>query len=71
MEIQVQNINSKIKASHLSRDTYLYVRQSTIHQVLNNTESTKRQYQLRERTLELGWKTEQIKVIDCDQGKSA
>jgi DNA invertase Pin-like site-specific DNA recombinase len=41
-----------------------------MRQVLENTESTKRQYQLRERALSLGWISEQIRVIDCDQGCS-
>ena len=36
----------KIGAAHLSRQAYLYVRQSTLRQVLENTESTKRQYVL-------------------------
>ena len=36
----------KVNASHLQRDAYLYVRQSTLRQVLENTESTQRQYQL-------------------------
>jgi hypothetical protein len=35
---------SKVSAAHLRRDAYLYVRQSTIKQVLTNTESTRRQY---------------------------
>ena len=60
----------KIRAEHLQRDAYLYVRQSSMRQVLENTESTKRQYQLRERALALGWVSEQIRVIDCDQGMS-
>ena len=60
----------KVRTDHLRRDAYLYVRQSSIRQVLENTESTKRQYQLRERALALGWISEQIRVIDCDQGCS-
>jgi DNA invertase Pin-like site-specific DNA recombinase len=60
----------KIKAHHLQRKAYLYVRQSSMRQVLENTESTKRQYELRERALALGWQSEQIRVIDCDQGRS-
>jgi hypothetical protein len=39
--------------SHLKR-TYLYVRQSTIRQVLTNTESGARQYALRQRAIPLG-----------------
>ncbi len=47
-----------ITARHLSRQAMLYVRQSTLHQVLENTESTARQYGLRERALALGSPTE-------------
>jgi DNA invertase Pin-like site-specific DNA recombinase len=60
----------KISATHLSRQAYLYVRQSTLRQVLENTESTKRQYALRERAVALGWKPEQVVVIDSDLGQS-
>src|SRR5579864_8206036 len=60
----------KITARHLSRQAMLYVRQSTLHQVLENTESTARQYALRERAIALGWKPEQIVVIDQDLGQS-
>ena len=60
----------KITAGHLQRQAMLYVRQSTLHQVLENTESTARQYALRERAIALGWKPEQIVVIDQDLGQS-
>jgi DNA invertase Pin-like site-specific DNA recombinase len=60
----------KVTAEHLQRQAMLYVRQSTLHQVLENTESTARQYALRERAIALGWKTEQIVVIDQDLGQS-
>lgn len=62
--------HQKIKASHLKREAYLYVRQSTIRQVFENTESTKRQYGLRERAVALGWPLERIHVIDSDLGQS-
>ena len=62
---------SKVTAEHLSRNAYLYVRQSTLRQVVENTESTRRQYGLRQRALALGWTDEQIVVIDKDLGKSA
>ena len=39
--------NQKVTASHLKRSAYLYVRQSTVRQVFENTESTERQYALR------------------------
>jgi DNA invertase Pin-like site-specific DNA recombinase len=60
----------KVTASHLKRIAYLYVRQSTVRQVFENTESTKRQYALRERALALGWPEESIQVIDSDLGQS-
>lgn len=60
----------KITARHLSRQAMLYVRQSTLHQVLENTESTARQYGLRERAVALGWETSRIVVIDQDLGQS-
>lgn len=62
--------NLKVKATHLGRDAYLYVRQSTLQQVVSNTESAKRQYALRERAVALGWEIEQVVVIDCDTGQS-
>src|SRR5258708_13390070 len=60
----------KITARHLSRQAMLYVRQSTLHQVLENTESTARQYGLRERAIALGWEASRIVVIDQDLGQS-
>jgi DNA invertase Pin-like site-specific DNA recombinase len=60
----------KITARHLSRQAMLYVRQSTLHQVLENTESTARQYSLRERAIALGWDASRIVVIDQDLGQS-
>ena len=59
-----------VQADHLSRGAYLYVRQSTLRQVTENTESTRRQYALREHAEALGWPADQIQVIDCDQGIS-
>lgn len=61
---------SKVTAEHLKRAAYLYLRQSTLRQVLENTESTERQYALRRRALVLGWAEERIVVIDEDQGQS-
>jgi DNA invertase Pin-like site-specific DNA recombinase len=61
----------KVTANHLQRDAYLYVRQSTIRQVFENTESTKRQYGLRQKAVALGWPTENVIVIDSDLGQSA
>jgi len=61
---------NKVKAEHLKRDAYLYIRQSTLHQVFENPESTRRQYDLKGRAVALGWPTEQIVVIDSDLGQS-
>ncbi len=62
--------SSKVTAAHLSRTALLYVRQSTLKQVINNTESAIRQYDLRGRAIALGWTAGQITVIDIDQGHS-
>ena len=64
------NAESKVTPEHLKRWAYLYIRQSTLRQVLENTESTQRQYALRRRALALGWPEERIIVIDHDQGQS-
>jgi DNA invertase Pin-like site-specific DNA recombinase len=63
--------HEKVNAGHLKRNAYLYVRQSTLRQVLENTESTIRQYDLRQRAVALGWPIERIIVIDSDLGHSA
>lgn len=62
--------STKVTADHLRRDAYLYVRQSTLYQVANNTESSRRQYDLRGRAVALGWSGERVVVIDVDQGHS-
>jgi DNA invertase Pin-like site-specific DNA recombinase len=60
----------KVTARHIQRQAMLYVRQSTLHQVLENKESTARQYALRERAIALGWPIERIITIDQDLGQS-
>jgi DNA invertase Pin-like site-specific DNA recombinase len=60
----------KITPRHLRRQAYLYIRQSTLRQVVENTESTERQYGLRQRAVALGWPIEQVVVIDRDLGQS-
>lgn len=62
--------SSKVTADHLRRGAYLYVRQSTLYQVANNTESARRQYDLRGRAVALGWPADKVVVIDIDQGQS-
>ena len=59
---------NKITPEHLAREAYVYVRQSTADQLLNNPESRRRQYALVARAHELGW--EQVIVIDEDLGRS-
>jgi DNA invertase Pin-like site-specific DNA recombinase len=56
--------------THRDRTAYVYVRQSTAAQILEHTESTKRQYGLVERAQTLGWSPSAIEVVDEDQGKS-
>src|SRR6201988_539093 len=59
---------NKLTPEHLSRDAYVYVRQSTPDQLLNNPESRRRQYALETRARSLGW--ENVIVIDDDLGRS-
>ena len=66
----LDTVTGKVNRDHLRRDAYLYVRQSSLKQVLTNTESTYRQYDLRGRAIALGWSAEQVIVIDTDQGQS-
>jgi DNA invertase Pin-like site-specific DNA recombinase len=62
--------SSKVTAAHLSRQALLYVRQSSLKQVIHNTESAIRQYDLRGKAVALGWASDQVTVIDIDQGQS-
>ena len=61
----------KVRPEHLDRAAAVYVRQSTRHQVLEHTESTRLQYALAERAVALGWARSQVVVIDDDLGMSA
>jgi DNA invertase Pin-like site-specific DNA recombinase len=61
---------SKVTAAQLSRQALLYVRQSSLKQVIHNTESAIRQYDLRGKAISPGWDASQITVIDIDQGHS-
>ena len=61
----------KVRPEHLDRAAAVYVRQSTRHQVLEHTESTRLQYALAERAVALGWARSQVVVIDDDLGVSA
>jgi DNA invertase Pin-like site-specific DNA recombinase len=62
--------NPKIYSTHCERTAFVYVRQSTWLQVSENRESTERQYNLRERAIQLGWPVSRVEVIDEDQGRS-
>jgi DNA invertase Pin-like site-specific DNA recombinase len=62
--------NSKITGMHLSKIGYVYIRQSTPRQLIENNESTMRQYGLKQKLLDFGWPQGQIKIIDQDLGKS-
>ena len=61
----------KVTRHHLNRKALIYVRQSSMKQVMENTESTARQYALVDTALELGWSQALIGIIDEDLGKSA
>ena len=61
---------SKIRPTHLERQAFIYVRQSTLFQVREHPASTARQYDLAQRARDLGWPREHITIIDQDQGHS-
>src|SRR5262249_23484731 len=61
---------TKVGAAHLQRTAYVYLRQSTPHQVIHNRESTQQQYALVSKATNLGWPSQQIVVIDEDLGLS-
>ena len=63
--------DNKVASHHLKRKALIYVRQSSMKQVMENTESTARQYALVDKALELGWSKDLIGIIDDDLGKSA
>jgi DNA invertase Pin-like site-specific DNA recombinase len=63
-------MEQKITSHQLQRLACLYVRQSTLQQVIENSESTARQYALQTRALALGWSDERIVIIDQDLGQS-
>ncbi|OBQ95796.1 MULTISPECIES: hypothetical protein [Mesorhizobium] len=61
---------SKISEHHLSREACVYIRQSTVGQVRFHQESTERQYDLASKARSLGWRPEQIRVVDRDLSQS-
>ncbi len=62
--------SEKIQPHHRDRLAIVYVRQSTLQQVLDHQESTRLQYGLAQRAAGLGWSQERILTIDDDLGKS-
>ena len=63
-----RRVMTRITPDHLARGAFIYVRQSTSDQVLNNRESRRRQYGLADRARALGWAA--VQVIDDDLGRS-
>jgi DNA invertase Pin-like site-specific DNA recombinase len=59
---------NKIRAEHLARKAFVYIRQSTLDQVQHNLESQRRQYALAKRAKQLGWS--EVITIDDDLGRS-
>ncbi len=57
-----------VSQAHLQRKALIYIRQSTPHQVLSNQESLRLQYALQQRAIDLGWRQEDIEIIDADLG---
>ena len=68
--MSVAMIPTKISRSHLDRVALVYVRQSSLAQVREHTESTARQYALAEQATALGWAPGSVQVIDADLGVS-
>jgi DNA invertase Pin-like site-specific DNA recombinase len=60
-----------VSPHHLQLKAIIYIRQSSPQQMINNQESLKLQYALKQRAMELGWSEEQIEMIDSDLGTTA
>ena len=60
-----------IMPHHLARKAIIYVRQSTPHQALSHQESLRLQYALEQRAVGLGWRPEDVVIVDADIGVSA
>ncbi|MBA3814438.1 MAG: recombinase family protein, partial [Alphaproteobacteria bacterium] len=63
-------MTGKIQSQHLTKQAYIYLRQSTMAQVRCNQESTQRQYALQDKAQQLGWAPALIKILDGDLGIS-
>ena len=64
-------ISERITPRHLARKAIIYIRQSSPQQLLSNQESLRLQYALEQRAVSLGWRPDDIQVIDCDLGLTA
>ena len=64
------NGETKIGGGHRARQAVIYLRQSSMAQVREHTESTTRQYGLVEEAVRLGWVRSDVVVIDTDLGVS-
>ncbi|MCZ7570784.1 MAG: recombinase family protein [Ardenticatenaceae bacterium] len=60
-----------VQAHHLQRKAVIYIRQSSLQQVIDHRESQRRQYQLVEVATSLGWSESACEIIDDDQALSA
>jgi len=63
-------MNSKIQSHHQQRTAFVYLRQSTMHQVMHNQESTERQYALNQKAIDYGWSPSLVQILDGDLGRS-
>jgi DNA invertase Pin-like site-specific DNA recombinase len=63
-------LSEKVQGHHRDHLAIVYVRQSTLRQREHHQESTRLQYALVERALQLGWPRERVEVIDDDLGRS-
>lgn len=63
-------ISSKILSAHQEKLAVVYIRQSSPQQVMENRESTARQYAFAEHAQALGWPRDRVLIIDEDLGKS-
>lgn len=64
-------ISTPILATHLRRKAVIYIRQSTVHQVLSNQESQQMQLDMKHHALRLGWPETLIDIVELDTGNSA
>ena len=63
-------MNNKIQSFHQQKMAFIYLRQSTMHQVMHNQESTNRQYALKQKAQQYGWDPTRIRIMDGDLGQS-